>query len=104
MNKILLIFEGIGMALEAIRSNKVRAALTIAGVAIGVFVVVSMGAVVNGTRQSFKKDLDKIGATTFIVQRRGSGINACDGTDKKSPARRNPPISFSEWSMIERLP
>ncbi len=104
MNRLLLVLEGVGMALEAIRTNKVRAALTIAGVAIGVFVVVAMGAVVNGIRASFQKDLEEIGATTFIVQRRGSGINACDGTDEKCPDRRNPPISFAEWNMIERIP
>lgn len=104
MNRLLLVLEGVGMAVEAIRTNKVRAALTIAGVAIGVFVVVAMGAVVNGIRASFQKDLEEIGATTFIVQRRGSGINACDGTDEKCPDRRNPPISFDEWKMIERIP
>ncbi len=104
MNRFLLIFEGVGMALESIRSNKVRAALTIAGVAIGVFVVVAMGAVVTGIRASFQKDLEEIGATTFIVQRRGSGINACDGTDEKCPDRRNPAISFAEWDMVKRIP
>lgn len=104
MNGILLALEGVSMALEAIRGNKVRAALTIAGVAIGVFVVVAMGAVVNGIRASFQQDLEEIGATTFIVQRRGSGINACDGTDENCPDRRNPPISFAEWDMIRRLP
>ncbi|HCT56955.1 MAG TPA: hypothetical protein DGD08_07040 [Gemmatimonas aurantiaca] len=101
---MLLALEGVSMALEAIRGNKVRAALTIAGVAIGVFVVVAMGAVVNGIRASFQQDLEEIGATTFIVQRRGSGINACDGTDENCPDRRNPPISFAEWDMIRRLP
>ncbi len=104
MNRLLLVFEGVGMALDAIRSNKVRAALTIAGVAIGVFVVVSMGAVVTGIRASFQQDLEAIGATTFIVQRRSAGINACDGTDENCPDRRNPPISFAEWEMIKRLP
>ena len=104
MNRLLLVLEGIGMALEAIRSNKVRAALTIAGVAIGVFVVVAMGAVVNGIRASFQQDLEAIGATTFIVQRRGSGINSCDGTDEKCPDLRNPPINFAEWELIKRLP
>ena len=104
MNRLLLIFEGVGMAFEAIRSNRVRAALTIAGVAIGVFVVVAMGAVVNGIRASFQQDLQAIGATTFIVQRRGSGISSCDGTDEKCPDRRNPPISFAEWEMIKRIP
>jgi putative ABC transport system permease protein len=98
-----LVLEGVGMALESIRSNKVRAALTIAGVAIGVFVVVAMGAVVTGIRASFQKDLEEIGATTFLVQRRGSGINACDGTDEKCPDRRNPAISFAEWDMVKRI-
>jgi putative ABC transport system permease protein len=104
MNRLLLIFEGVGMALEAIRINKVRAALTIAGVAIGVFVVVAMGAVVNGIRESFQQDLQAIGATTFIVQRQGSGLSACDGTDEKCPDRKNPAISFAEWELIKRVP
>jgi putative ABC transport system permease protein len=104
MNRLLLIFEGVGMALEAIRSNKVRAALTIAGVAIGVFVVVTMGAVVNGIRGSFQQDLEAIGATTFYVQRRSADFGGCDGTDEKCPDRRNPAISFDEWEMIRRLP
>jgi len=104
MNQLLLILEGVGMALDAIRINKVRAALTIAGVAIGVFVVVAMGAVVNGIRASFQEDLEAIGATTFIVQRQGSGISSCDGTDEKCPDRKNPAISFAEWEMIKRVP
>jgi putative ABC transport system permease protein len=102
--RLLLALEGVGMAFDAIRSNKVRAALTIAGVAIGVFVVVAMGAVVTGIRRSFEGDLQAIGATTFIVQRRSPGISACDGTDEKCPDRRNPAISFDEWRLIERLP
>ncbi|MCA0376653.1 MAG: ABC transporter permease [Gemmatimonadetes bacterium] len=104
MTRLLLALEGVGMALDAIRANKVRAALTIAGVAIGVFVVVAMGAVVNGIQASFQQDLDEIGATTFIVQRRGIGLSACDGTDEKCPDRRNPPITVSEWDMVKRLP
>jgi putative ABC transport system permease protein len=104
VNRLLLILEGVGMAFDAIRSNKVRAALTIAGVAIGVFVVVAMGAVVNGIRASFQKDLESIGATTFMIQRRSNGFSGCDGTDEKCPDRRNPPISFAEWDMIKRIP
>ena len=36
--------EGVGIALDALRANKVRAALTILGVAVGVFVVIAMAA------------------------------------------------------------
>jgi putative ABC transport system permease protein len=103
MNRILLVLEGMFMALEALRSNRVRAALTIAGVAIGVFVVVAMGSVIQGIQASFEQDLSELGASTFIVQRQGSGINACDGTDENCPDRRNPRISFDEWEMISRL-
>ena len=100
MNRFLLVFEGVGMALESIRSNKVRAALTIAGVAIGVFVVVAMGAVVNGIRASFQQDLEQIGATTFIVQRRSSGISGCDGTDEKCRNNQFPEKSWLRRSIL----
>lgn len=104
MDRILLALEGIGMALDAIRANKVRAGLTIAGVAIGVFVVVAMGATVHGIKQSFQSDLDEFGATSFQVRRRGIGINTCDGTDESCPDRRNPAISLAEWRAIANLP
>ncbi|WP_309673217.1 ABC transporter permease [Gemmatimonas sp.] len=104
MDRILLALEGIGMALDAIRANKVRAGLTIAGVAIGVFVVVAMGATVHGIKQSFQSDLDEFGATSFQVRRRGVGINTCDGSDDSCPERRNPAISLVEWRAIAALP
>ena len=57
IDRISMAFEGVTIALEAIRANKVRAALTISGVAVGVFVVVAMGAAVHGIQSSFKQAL-----------------------------------------------
>lgn len=104
IDRFLMALEGIGMALDAMRANKVRAFLTVAGVAIGVFVVVAMGATVHGIRQSFQADLDEFGATSFQVRRRGVGVNSCDGTDDTCPERRNPGITLTEWSNIRALP
>jgi putative ABC transport system permease protein len=104
LSRFFLAFEGVGIALESLRTNKVRAVLTIAGVAIGVFVVVTMAAAVNGIRQSFQQDLENIGADSFQVFRRSIGFQACDGTDDTCPDRRNPPISFREWSTLRELP
>ena len=103
-DKIAFALEGVGIALEAIRANKVRAALTISGVAVGVFVVVAMGAAVHGIQQSFKQDLDEFGASTFSITRRNPGINTCDGTDENCPDRRNPSLNFDEFHAIEALP
>ncbi len=97
--------EGVGIAFDAIRANKVRAGLTILGVAIGVFVVVAMSSVVTGINESFAKDLEAAGPTSFYVYRRPlNTMQSCDGTDETCPDRRNPGITIAEAEAIEQLP
>ena len=104
IDRITMAFEGVTIALEAIRANKVRAGLTISGVAVGVFVVVAMGATVHGIQASFKQDLDEFGATSFIISRRNPGVNRCDGTDDSCPDRKNPALTLDEFHGIQALP
>ena len=66
-SRILQALEGVGIALDAIRANKVRAGLTIMGVAVGVFVVVALSAVVRGINESFERDLEAAGPTSFYI-------------------------------------
>ena len=103
-SRVLTTIEGVGIALDAIRSNKVRAALTIMGVAVGVFVVVGMAAAIHGISSSFESDVNSMGASTFMVRRRGIGINSCDGSDETCADRRNPPVTLAEWRLIAALP
>ena len=42
--------EGVLMALDAMRANKVRSALTVLGVIIGVATVMTMASIVQGVR------------------------------------------------------
>ena len=103
--RIFNAFEGVGMAVDAIRSNKVRAGLTIMGVAIGVFVVVAMSSVVRGINESFARDLEAAGPTSFYIYRRPiGGFQACDGSDETCPERRNPPLTIDDAQALERLP
>jgi putative ABC transport system permease protein len=105
VDTIKLSLEGVGIAFDAIRANRVRAGLTIMGVATGVFVVVALSSVVRGINESFARDVEAIGPTSFYVYRRNiGGFNACDGTDDTCPERRNPGITVPEAAMIERLP
>jgi putative ABC transport system permease protein len=99
------ITEGVGIAFDAIRQNKVRAALTILGVAVGVFVVVTLAAAVHGINASVAKDLESAGPTSFYMYRRPVSLaTICDGTDETCPWRRNPPITLAEAERIAALP
>src|SRR5699024_4407896 len=97
--------EGVMIALSSIRSNKVRAALTILGIAIGVTVVIAMGSAITGINRSVTGMLESAGPRTFFVFRFfQAGINVSDGSDELSPWRRNPPLTPEEAEMIRRLP
>ncbi len=95
--------EGVRIALEAIVGNKVRAGLTILGVAVGVFVVVVISAAVHGINTSVAKDFESTGPTTFFVSRYPISFEACDGTEDTCAWLRNPPITWDEVERLTRL-
>jgi putative ABC transport system permease protein len=97
--------EGVGIALDSIRANKVRAALTILGVAIGVTVVIAMGAAITGINRSISQILEAAGPKTFFVFRFfQGGIVDSDGSEETQPWRRNPWLSVEEADMLRQLP
>jgi len=99
------IFEGMGIALDSLRANKVRAALTILGVAIGVMVVIAMAAAITGINRSVAQQIETLGPKTFFVFRYfQAGINISDGSDEMSPWRRNPWLTVAEGEMLQRVP
>lgn len=103
-NRLYSTLEGIMIAFDSIRSNKVRAFLTIMGVGVGVFVVVVMAGAVHGIKASVEDDIAAAGPTSFFIFRRGDFFENCDGTEETCPSRRNPPIEPREVDAIRRLP
>jgi putative ABC transport system permease protein len=99
------LFEGVGIALESLRGNKARAALTILGVAIGVMVVMVMAAMISGINKSVSGIFESIAPRTFLVWRFfQAGVVVSDGSDENSPWRRNPEIIELEADRIALLP
>src|SRR5213594_2762468 len=99
------LLEGVGIALDSLRANNVRAALTILGVAIGVMVVMVIGALISGFNKGVTDMLEQSGPKTFWVGRFfQGGVHICDGTDENCPWRRNPPMRIDEARMIQQLP
>ena len=98
------ITEGVLIAVEQLRANKVRAALTIVGVAIGVFAVVVISAAIHGINASIAHEFEKAGPTTFFVNRFPITLEACDDSDDTCKWRNNPPLRLAEGAAIRRLP
>jgi putative ABC transport system permease protein len=97
--------EGSAIALDSIRANRVRAALTILGVAIGVTVVIAMASAITGINRSITAILESAGPKTFFVHRYFSGgLEVSDGSDELSPWRRMPWLTVEEAELIRGLP
>lgn len=96
--------EGVGIALDALRSNKVRAFLTILGIVIGVATVMAMAAVVGGLRKGIMDQIEGIGPKNFVVTRfEQDGLLISDGTGRP-PWEGKPPVTFQEAELISSLP
>ena len=102
-SKLYNLQEGVRIAVESIVGNKVRAGLTILGVAVGVFVVVVISAAVHGINTSVAKDFESTGPTTFFVSRYPITFEACDGTADTCTWLRNPPITWDEVNRLAAL-
>ena len=95
--------EGVGIALDAIRTNKLRSALTILGVVIGVSTVMSMASIVGGIRGQILNTLEVVGPTTFRIIRFFSST-PLDPDNLPREVRIRPVLSWDEAEAIERLP
>ncbi len=101
--RLFSITEDVRIAIDACRANKVRAGLTILGIAVGVFVVVAISAAIHGINQSVARDFASTGPTTFFLTRYPISFENCDGSDGTCAWLRNPPIRPNEIEALRRL-
>ena len=104
LNRFFTLFEGVVIAFDSIRTNKVRAGLTILGIAVGVFVVTVMSAAVHGINQGVSSSIAAAGPTTFFITRWPAEITSCNGSADSCPWRRNKPLTLANAADIRRLP
>jgi putative ABC transport system permease protein len=102
--RIYSIWEGVRIAFDSIRTNKVRAGLTILGIAVGVFVVTVMSAAVHGINEGVSSSIAAAGPTTFFISKWPAEINACNGGAESCPWIRNKPLTLEQASQIRKLP
>jgi putative ABC transport system permease protein len=61
--------ESFGMAISAIRVNKLRSVLTLLGIAVGVFSIIAVMTAMGVLQRSIEEQMSSLGSHTFQVQR-----------------------------------
>jgi putative ABC transport system permease protein len=69
--RVGMLWEILRIALDTLRANKLRSALTILGVVIGVMSIVAMTALITGFGNSLENQIRAFGSNTVFVQKLG---------------------------------
>ena len=103
-SRLTTLVEGVSIAFDSIRGNKLRSGLTILGVAIGVGVVVVIAALVTGIRTSVMEGFTSSGPDNFGVMRFDFSAVRLSMGSGRTPWGDNPVIEPEEAERIARLP
>src|ERR671938_2022394 len=61
--------ESTRMALDQLRTNKLRSSLTILGVSVGVVTVIFMVSIIQGLNKAFADQIESLGSNTIFVSK-----------------------------------
>ncbi len=95
--------ENVRIAIDTLRTNKMRSSLTILGVVIGVATVMTMAAIVQGIQGQINNTFEVAGPSTFYVLKKFSQV-PLNPDNLPKDVRVRPDISEREAEVIRRLP
>jgi putative ABC transport system permease protein len=75
--------ENISIAMQSIAGNRLRTALTALIIAIGIMALVGILTAIEGIKQYTNDAFSSLGANSFTIQNRGTGINFGNGGHRK---------------------
>jgi putative ABC transport system permease protein len=96
-----LLGEVLRMALDTIRSNKLRSALTILGVVIGITSIVGMTSLIRGFDSSLRATIETLGPDTIYLSK--LSIVSISGGAEFDDLMRRPALTVGDADAIERL-
>ena len=95
--------ENLGIAMDTLRVAKLRSALTILGVVIGVATVMTMASIVEGLRSQIITTVEVAGPTTFYVLK----VYSSTPINPQNPpawVRIRPDLEEEDAEVVKRLP
>jgi putative ABC transport system permease protein len=91
--------ENVSIALQSIGGNRLRASLTALIIAIGIMALVGILTAIEGIKQYTNDAFSSMGANSFTVQNRGSGLGFGNGGHSKV----YPPIRYDQADRFKKL-
>ena len=89
------------IAFDTLRVNKLRSALTVLGVVIGITAIVGMTSLIRGFDESLRDSIRQLGPNTIFVAK-FSGVSLAAGRDFADLARR-PNLTVDDARAIQKL-
>ena len=96
-----LLREVVLLALDTLRTNKLRSGLTVLGIVIGITAIVGMTSLIRGFDQSLRDSIRELGPNTIFVAK-FSGLSIASGRDFAELSRR-PNLTVDDAKAIEKL-
>ncbi len=96
----MLLFEYLRMALESLRSNKLRSGLTLLGIVIGVFSVIAAVTAVQVIDLYFNDAFRELGSNTFYVSKVNRRGLQMEPTDRS--LRNRPDLTYQDLERLRR--
>lgn len=93
-------YENFKMALDTLRSNKLRSFLTIVGVVVGVITVMLISSIISGIGLAVEKQVKAFGTRTIFVTKMDSGIHI--GRPSRE-IRMRPNLTFEDSIALRQL-
>ena len=95
--------ENLRMAVDTLRSRKIRAALTILGIVIGVTSVISVAAIIDGLNGLIKNRIQSFGSRSFFVLRIPPGFTGLTPLPQKIRMRKYLQVEDAQY-LKESIP
>jgi putative ABC transport system permease protein len=95
----VLIRESLIIALDIIRTHKMRSFLTLLGIIIGVMAIIGMQSLIEGLQKDMQRQMEMLGSNVFQVQKYPAIEH--HGHDGRDPYRNRKDITLAEAKAIE---
>jgi putative ABC transport system permease protein len=93
------IFEFIKIALSSLHANKLRSTLTILGIVVGIFSIISISTLISMLQLSIEEGLSMLGKNTFQIQKWPAMMEGGPGARAKYRNRKD--ITYEDYTLLK---